>query len=206
MSCTVCSCLLQVGQHAEPSAKHRPCTASFRPTSHIQRAPCFFQDQYIRRNDELRTKTLRPIENEWDLRKYVLHSRLKRTGLQVEELKKRPVSVCAAAATHGFIEPWCRCVPLFCQCDSLNTYWASQKEILYKKGPKGLKLASLHSNNKQPSSPSSPPNLTLLAELFPLQAEAGLLGVGLSSPFQTHSRIQSKAGEGDSLPWQHSQL
>lgn len=179
----------------------RPCTASLRPAGHIQRTPCFFQDQCIWGNDEWRTKTLRPIENEWDLRKSVLHSCLKRTSLQEEELKKRPVSVCAAAATHGFIDPSCRWAPLFCQCVSLNTHWALQKEILYKKGPKGLKLASLHLNNKQSSSPPRPPNLTLLAELFPLQAEVGLLGVGLSSSFQKHSWIQSKAGEGDSLPW-----
>lgn len=68
---------------------------------------------------------------------------------QEEELKKRPVSVWAAATTHRFIDPSCRCVPLFCQCVSLNTYWALQKGILDKKGPKGLKLVSLPSNNKQ---------------------------------------------------------
>lgn len=140
----------------QPNA--RPCTASFRPTGHIQWAPRFFQDQYIWRNDEWRTKMLRPIENEWDLRKCVLHSCLKKTSLQEEELKKRPVSVCAAATTHCFIDPLCQCVPLFCQCVSLNTYWAFKKKILYTKGPKGLKLASLPSNNKHSSPPSPPPD------------------------------------------------
>lgn len=117
-----------------------PCTASFRPAGHIQRAPRFFQDQYIRRNDKWRTKMLRPIENKRDLRKRFLHSRLKRSSLQEEELKKRPVSAWAAATTHRFIDPSCRCVPMFCQCVSLNTYWALQKGILYKKGSKGPKL------------------------------------------------------------------
>lgn len=145
----------------QPNA--RPCTASFRPTGHIQWAPRFFQDQYIWRNDEWRTKTLRPIENEWDLRKCVLHSCLKKTSLQEEELKKRPVSVCAAATTHCFIDPLCQCVPLFCQCVSLNTYWAFKKKILYKKGPKGLKLASLPSNNKHSSPPSPPRHCWLIS-------------------------------------------
>lgn len=145
----------------QPNA--RPCTASFRPAGHIQRASRFFHDQYIRRNDEWRTKTLRPIENKWDLRKCVLRSCLKRTGLQEEELKKRPVSACAAATTHRFIDPLCRCVPPFCQCLSLNTYWALQNDISYKKSPRELKLASLPSNDKHLLHATPPPARWLIS-------------------------------------------
>lgn len=179
--------------------KARPCTASFRPAGHIQRAPHFIQDQYIRRNDEWCTKTLRPIENERDLRKRVLRSHWKRTRVQEEELKKRPMSLFAAATTHRVIDSSCQCVPLFCQCVSLNTYWTLQKGILSKKGPKEPKWVSLPWNNKQ-----TPPPDSLPPDLFPPQAEASLLGVGLSAPFQTRRPIVSRAAEGDSLPQRRS--
>lgn len=90
-------------------------------------------------------------------------------------------------------------VPLFCQCVSLHTYWALQKEIIYKECPLGLKWSSLPSNSKQTSipdrlSPRAPPSPTPSTDLFPLQAETGLLGAGLSSPFMTRSQIRCNGG------------
>lgn len=113
---------------------------------------------------------------------------------------KKSVHVCAAATTHRFIDPPCQCAPVLPVCLSTHVLSFAERnniqgvssgaEMIFTSLKQQTNIYSRSSFSKCPPPPSPTPS----TDLFPLQAEAGLLGAGLSSPLMTRSQIRGNGG------------
>lgn len=102
------------------------------------------------------------------------------------------------STTHRFIDPPCQCAPVLPVCLSTHILSFAERnniqgvsigaEMIFTSLQQQTNICSRSSFSKRP-----PPQLRLLIS-FPLQAEAGLLGAGLSSPFMTRTQIRGNGG------------
>lgn len=133
-----------------------------------------------------------------DFRKHGLCLESLQEGGLYKKNNKKPnsVHVCAAATTRCFIDPSCQCAlvpPVRLPTHLLS--FAERNNI--EEVPSGAEIIftsrKQQTNIHSGSCLSKPPTM-LSTDLFPPQAEAGLSGLGLSSPFMTRSKIQGNGG------------
>lgn len=130
--------------------------------------------------------------------------RLERTSLQQGGLyvKNNPIQVCAAATTRCFIDPSCQCAPVppVCLLTYLLSFGERNNIEEVSSGAEIIFTSCKQQTNIYSRSPLSKPPPMLSTDLFPLQADAGLWGLVLSSPFMTRSQIQGNGGSRRRFP------
>lgn len=173
MSHTVCSCLLQVGQHAEPSAKRPSHSGRTHPAGRLLFSRSIYPEG-----------TMSDTQQQWDrsktngdFRKRGL--RLERTSLQeggitCKKTKPNPIRVCEAATTRCFIDPSCQCAPVppVCLLTHVLSFGERNNIEEVSSGAEIIFTSSKQQTNIYSRSPLSkpPPRCRLLISFHCMQA------------------------------------